>query len=96
LNSQPIFHLRLFESPSLESESRPVSVRSGTKKRAALDPYDSYVALQEPDSAFAWLDRSNWLWPHRAALVDPALDPIRSDPRFARLSDRIQREMGLR
>jgi predicted HAD superfamily phosphohydrolase YqeG len=33
---------------------------------------------------------------HRAALIDPALDPIRSDPRFARLSDRIQREMGLR
>jgi TolB-like protein/DNA-binding SARP family transcriptional activator/Flp pilus assembly protein TadD len=56
----------------------------------------AYVALQELDSAFAWLDRSSWLWPHRAALVDPALDPIRSDPRFARLSDRINREMGLR
>ena len=56
----------------------------------------AYVALQEPDSAFAWLDRSSWLWPHRAALIDPALDPIRSDPRFAQLSDRVEREMGLR
>ena len=56
----------------------------------------AYVALQQPDSAFVWLDRSSWLWPHRAALLDPALDPIRSDPRFLQLSDRIQREMGLR
>jgi hypothetical protein len=67
--------------------------------RAPFEPFNvarAYVALREPDSAFAWLDRSNWLWPHRATLIDPALDPIRSDPRFARLSDRIQREMGLR
>ena len=56
----------------------------------------AYIALQEPDSAFVWLDRSSWLWPHRAALVDPALDPIRSDPRFTRLAERIDREMGLR
>ena len=54
------------------------------------------IALQELDSAFVWLDRSSWLWPHRAALADPALDPIRSDPRFSKLQDRINREMGLR
>ena len=56
----------------------------------------AYVALQEPDSAFAWLERSSWQWPHRAVRIDPALDPIRSDRRFARLSERIEREMGLR
>ena len=54
------------------------------------------VALRQADSAFGWLERSSWLWPHRAALVDPALDPIRSDPRFAQLSERIDRQMGLR
>ncbi|MFL5617332.1 MAG: protein kinase domain-containing protein [Gemmatimonadaceae bacterium] len=56
----------------------------------------AYVGLGEPDSAFAWLDRSSWKWPHRAVRADPALDPLRSDPRFIRLSARIEREMGIR
>ena len=55
----------------------------------------AYVALGQPDSAFAWLDRSSWVWPHRAARGDPALDPLRSDARFAGLSARIEREMGI-
>jgi TolB-like protein/Tfp pilus assembly protein PilF len=69
---------------------------------AKKDPWEGFniarahVALGEPDSAFVWLDRSSWKWPHRAVRVDPALDPIRSDPRFVRLSERIDREMGLR
>ena len=71
-------------------------------KLAKTDPWEgfniarAYVALGEPDSAFAWLDRSSWKWPHRAVRADPALDPLRSDPRFARLSARIEREMGIR
>ena len=71
-------------------------------ERAKKDPWEgfyiarAYVALGEPDSAFAWLDRSSWKWPHRAVRADPALDPLRSDPRFAALSARIEREMGLR
>jgi TolB-like protein/Flp pilus assembly protein TadD len=55
----------------------------------------AYVALGQPDSAFAWLERSPWRWPHRAMRADPALDPIRADPRFIRLSERVDREMGL-
>jgi len=55
-----------------------------------------YVALGERDSAYAWLDRSSWQWPHRASRGDPALDPLRSDPRFVGLSARIDREMGIR
>ncbi|MBA3341373.1 MAG: hypothetical protein H0T48_06010 [Gemmatimonadaceae bacterium] len=55
----------------------------------------AYVALGEPDSAFAWLDRSSWQWPHRAVRSDPALDPLRSDPRFAQLVVRVDREMGI-
>ena len=71
-------------------------------KLAKSDPWEgfniaiAYVALGEPDSAFAWLDRSSWKWPHRAVRADPALDPVRSDPRFAELSARIEREMGIR
>jgi tetratricopeptide (TPR) repeat protein len=54
-----------------------------------------YVALGQRDSAFAWLERSSWHWPHRAIRSDPALDPVRSGPRFAQLSARIEREMGI-
>jgi TolB-like protein/Flp pilus assembly protein TadD len=56
----------------------------------------AYVGMGERDSAFAWLDRSSWQWPHRAVLSDPALDPLRSDPRFTQLTARISREMGVR
>ena len=60
-------------------------------QRAKVNPPEAfeiarvYVALGERDSAFAWLDRSSWKWPHRASRADPALDPVRSDPRFSRL-----------
>ena len=73
-----------------------------TLKRAKEQPFEAfnigraYVALQEPDSAFAWLERSNWQWPHRAVRSDPGLDPLRGDPRFARLTARVDREMGMR
>ena len=50
-----------------------------------------YVALHEPDSAFAWLDRAvdertNWLvWLNR----DPRWTPLRADRRFARFTRRL-------
>ena len=69
--------------------------------RAKVDPWEgfniarAYIALGERDSAFVWLDRSSWRWPHRAVRADPALDPLRSDPRFAVLSARVSKEMGI-
>ena len=56
----------------------------------------AHIALNEPDSAFAWFERTSWEWPHRAALDDPALDPVRADPRFPQLASRIRRDMGMR
>jgi TolB-like protein/DNA-binding SARP family transcriptional activator/Tfp pilus assembly protein PilF len=56
----------------------------------------AHVALNEPDSAMTWLERARWQWPNRAERTDPALDPIRSDPRFVQLSARVSREMGIR
>lgn len=68
-------------------------------KRNPIEPFNIarvHAALAEADSAFAWLERSHWQWPHRGALADPTLDPLRADPRFARLTARVDREMGIR
>jgi tetratricopeptide (TPR) repeat protein len=68
-------------------------------KQTPLEPFTigrAHVALGELDSAFVWLERASWRFPHRAYRQDPALDPVRKDPRFARLDLRIEREMGLR
>jgi TolB-like protein/DNA-binding SARP family transcriptional activator/Tfp pilus assembly protein PilF len=68
-------------------------------KRQPFEPFNiarAYVALHQPDSAFKWLEQSSWQWPHRAVRIDPGLDPLRADPRFARLSAGIEREMGIR
>ena len=56
----------------------------------------AHVALGEQDSAFVWLERASWRWPNRATRDDPALDPLRSDPRLARLARRVERELGIR
>ena len=56
----------------------------------------AYAALGEADSAFAWLERANWLWAGTGAVrADPGLDPVRDDPRFAALSGRVDRDLGL-
>jgi TolB-like protein/DNA-binding SARP family transcriptional activator len=73
------------------------SLPDGPRKRdAAFSIGRAHVALGELDSAFAWFERADWRWPHRGNRYDPALDPVRADPRFARLSQRIDREMGMR
>lgn len=76
--------------------------RCATLREAEGRPFEpfnigrAHVAVGEPDRAFAWLERSNLRWPHRAVRDDPALDPLRPDPRFARIDLRIERELGLR
>jgi TolB-like protein/Flp pilus assembly protein TadD len=73
-----------------------------TLRRAKAQPIEpfsiarAHVALGQPDSAFAWLERSSWQFPHRAVRSDPGLDPLRSDARFTRLVERIDRELGVR
>src|SRR5690606_19059086 len=73
-----------------------------TLRRAKEAPFEAFnigrahVALGEPDSAFAWFEHGNWRWPHRGAADDPALDPLRTDPRFTQLLRRIEREMGMK
>ncbi|MGH7710260.1 MAG: tetratricopeptide repeat protein, partial [Gemmatimonadaceae bacterium] len=76
-------------------EARASLVRAKQQPREAFHIARAHVALREPDSAFAWLERASWQWPHRAVLSDPALDPLRADPRFARLTARVARDMGI-
>ena len=80
-----------------ETEAALESLRRA--KAQPIEPFSiarAHVALQQPDSAFAWLERSNWHFPHRAVRSDPGLDPLRADARFAQLTSRIDREMGVR
>jgi serine/threonine protein kinase/lipoprotein NlpI len=55
-----------------------------------------YIGLGDNERAFAWLeksveDRSEWLCKFR---VDPVLDPLRSDPRFADLLRHVKVSSG--
>ena len=71
-------------------------------QRAKARPFEGFdiarahVGLGEVDSVFVWFERSNWHWGHRASRDDPALDPVRSDPRFDRLFQKVDRELGLK
>lgn len=49
-----------------------------------------FAARKQPDSAFAWLDRAQWSMQGRYQLrVWPALQPLRSDPRYRKLLARM-------
>ena len=80
-----------------ETESARESLRRA--KERPFEPFNiarAFVALGQTDSAFVWLEKSSWHFPHRAVVSDPGLDPVRSDARFVRLAERIDREMGVR
>ena len=84
---------------ALRGETAAARAALARSERQAFEPFNiarAWVALGERDSAFVWLERSNWKWPHRAVRSDPALDRLRSDPRFAQLSSRIDSVVGLR
>jgi TolB-like protein/Flp pilus assembly protein TadD len=95
----PTFQARLAYVLALvgrNAEAVQVLQRAKAIPQNGVDIARAYVALGERDSAFAWLNRANWRWPFRGVLADPALDPLRSDPRFVQLSLRVEREMGIR
>ena len=49
-----------------------------------------YTAQHQTDSAFAWLDRTHWGMESRMELrVSERLQPLRTDPRYRRLLDRM-------
>jgi TolB-like protein/Tfp pilus assembly protein PilF len=80
------------------AEARQLLHRAKTMSGRSPDAFSVarvHVALGEADSAFVWLERCAWKWPNRSVRADPALDPLRSDPRFAQLVTRVDREMGL-
>ncbi len=96
---RPDFVADLAYVQALRGEAAAARATLERAKREPFEPFNigrAYVALREPDSAFAWLERSTWQWPHRAVLSDPALDPLRGDPRFPQLVERVVRDMGLR
>jgi TolB-like protein/DNA-binding SARP family transcriptional activator/Flp pilus assembly protein TadD len=77
------------------AQAREILDRAKEQPWEGFNAARAHVALGEADSAFAWFERSKWRWSHRANLYDPALDPLRSDPRFAQWVVRIRREMGI-
>ncbi|HJR65137.1 MAG TPA: tetratricopeptide repeat protein [Gemmatimonadaceae bacterium] len=96
---RPDFVADLAYVQALRGETAAARETLDRAKRQPFEPFNigrAYVALREPDSAFAWLERATWQWPHRAVLSDPALEPLRADPRFARLTARVERDMGIR
>jgi tetratricopeptide (TPR) repeat protein len=96
------------ERPDFLADLAFVQARAGqtdaaheTLRQSKMRPFEpfnvarAHVALGETDSAFVWLERSNWRWPHRAPRSDPGLDPLRTNVLFKRLSERIDLEMGM-
>ena len=96
--------------PVARGLSASVYARSGERERAerlltrAIEENSEpmwlamgYSALGDHEQALQWLERIvDWSWPFPALLrQDPALDPLRSDPRFEDVVDAMEWAWGL-
>ncbi len=77
-----------------EAEARRILGELENKARQgdyvpAIDPAIIHVALGERDAALTWLERLEEEHGARTFLIDPIFDPLRSEPRFLRVLQRL-------
>jgi tetratricopeptide (TPR) repeat protein len=77
-----------------ELDSMRVRARQGYVP--AFDLAVVHVGLRQTDSVFLWLDRALAEHSIRPYLMDPTFDPIRSDPRYQRLLERMNLPQAVR
>jgi serine/threonine-protein kinase len=77
-----------------EVDSMRVRARQGYVP--AFDLAVAHVGLRQTDSVFLWLDRALAEHSIRPYLMDPTFDPIRSDPRYQRLLERMNLPQAVR
>jgi tetratricopeptide (TPR) repeat protein len=99
LGTTPLIHRDLawaYASTGNSAKARAILDRLIEKTQFEyLSPYSMAVvhaALGEKDEAFRWLDRAFAERDCHVAymVVDPEADPLRSDPRFRRLLERLK------
>ena len=64
-----------------------------TAARNAFVIARAYTALQQSDSAFAWLERADWRWPPWGNVYAKELKSLWSDPRYAPFTRRVGRAL---
>jgi Flp pilus assembly protein TadD len=74
-----------------EQVIRELIARSRSRQVPAYTVATIYAALNEKDQAFAWLEKAyaQRSWYLTSLKVDPKVDSLRSDPRFADLVHRV-------
>lgn len=86
-----IAHWHLGSRDSAQAVIRHLTRSSATRANAMLMA-SVYAQIGETDSAFASLSRVDWRRDEVLALrAEPMLDPLRRDPRFVRLLERVSR-----
>lgn len=99
-NPQTLIDRAIVLALSGDTAAARAALRTAGRPAGATGDFNlarAYSTLGDRDSAFAALERhEGWLWPGISALADPLFDPLRADPRFVALEDRVLREMGVR